>query len=283
MLKLGLIGQSIAQSRSPALHVMLGEMYNEPVTYELHEPADASEAAFVATLNSLREQGYRGTNVTFPYKQLAVSHAAETNQGVRLVGSTNTLNLSGTVAAYNTDYSGFIRGYRGRVGEQPAGRVLLIGAGGVGRAVAFGLFEVGASEVMIADLNVDSAASLAAALNAAGFKASCVSPEGLEAAATSADGLVNCTPVGHYKTPGLPIAAELIGPQRWAFDAVYTPIDTEFLVQAHRQGLAIVSGFDLFIYQGIDAFEIFTGIRADAQAVLQRFKQKFDIQSDLIA
>jgi shikimate dehydrogenase len=75
----------------------------------------------------------------------------------------------------------------------------------------------------------------------------------------------------------------LIGAQRWAFDAVYTPIDTEFLVQAHRQGLAIVSGFDLFIYQGLDAFEIFTGVRADAQAVLQRFKQTFDIQSDLIA
>jgi shikimate dehydrogenase len=283
MLKLGLIGQSIAQSRSPALHVMLGEMYDLPVSYELHVPADASEAAFAATLASLREQGYRGTNVTFPYKQLAVAHAGEVYQGARLVGSTNTLNLSGSVAAHNTDYTGFIRGYRLRVGEQAAGRVLLIGAGGVGRAVAFGLFEVGATEVMIADLNAASAASLAAALNAAGFKASSVSPDGLAAAAASADGLVNCTPVGHYKTPGLPIAAELIGPQRWAFDAVYTPIDTEFLLQAHARGLAIVSGFDLFIYQGIDAFEIFTGVRADAKAVLQRFKQKFDIQSDLIA
>ncbi len=282
MLKLGLIGQSIAQSRSPALHVMLGEMHDLPVRYELHEPADASEAAFVATLNSLREQGYRGTNVTFPYKQLALGHAAEVYQGARLVGSTNTLKLSGATAAHNTDYSGFIRGYRGRVGEQPAGRVLLIGAGGVGRAVAFGLFEVGAAEVMIADLNAASAASLAGALSAAGFKASCIAPGELAAVAARADGLVNCTPLGHYKTPGLPIAAELISSQRWAFDAVYTPIDTEFLVAAHRQGLAIVSGFDLFIYQGIDAFEIFTDVRVDAEKVLQCFKQRFDLHSDLI-
>ncbi|UTW10133.1 shikimate dehydrogenase family protein [Marinobacterium rhizophilum] len=282
MLKLGLIGQSIAQSRSPALHGMLGEMHDLAVSYELHEPADASEAAFAATLKRLREQGYRGVNVTFPYKQLALGHAAEVYQGARLVGSTNTLNLGGTVAAHNTDYSGFIRGYRGRVGEHAAGRVLLIGAGGVGRAVAFGLFEVGATEVMIADLNANSAASLAGALNTAGFKASSVAPEDLEAIAASADGLVNCTPVGHYKTPGLPIAAELIGSQRWAFDAVYTPIDTEFLVAAHRQGLSIVSGFDLFIYQGIDAFEIFTGVRADAAKVLQGFKQRFDLKSDLI-
>ncbi len=283
MLKLGLIGQSIAQSRSPALHILLGEIHDLPVSYELHEPTDASEAAFVATLANLREQGYSGINVTFPYKQLALAHAGEVYQGARLVGSTNTLNLSGSVAAHNTDYSGFIRGYRQRVGEQAAGRVLLIGAGGVGRAVAFGLFDVGATEIMVADLNAASAASLAQALNAAGFKASSVAPEELAVAAASADGLVNCTPVGHYKTPGLPIAAELIGPQRWAFDAVYTPIDTEFLLQAHASGLAIVSGFDLFIYQGIDAFEIFTGVQTDAQAVLARFKHKFDIQSDLIA
>ncbi|GGO85896.1 shikimate dehydrogenase [Marinobacterium nitratireducens] len=283
MIKLGLIGQSIQQSRAPSLHRMLGEIYDLPLSYELHEPADASPKAFAETLAQLREQGYRGTNVTFPYKQIAVAHASTVNGAVSMVGSTNTLAFDGSVSAFNTDYTGFIRGYRGRVGDLPAGSVLLVGAGGVGRAIAFALFELGASEVKIFDLDQGSAQSLADALTATGFNASAVDRAGFEAAARVADGLVNCTPVGHYKTPGSPVPADLIGGQRWAFDAVYTPLDTEFLIRAHAQGLRIVSGFDLFIYQGLDAFEIFTGIKVEDPApVVTRFKQEFAISSDLV-
>ncbi|KEA62325.1 Quinate/shikimate 5-dehydrogenase I delta [Marinobacterium lacunae] len=282
MIKLGLIGLSIAQSRAPSLHIMLGELYGRQLSYELHEPRDASPEAFRETLDTLRSQGYSGCNVTFPYKQIAVKEANHINEAVRLVGSTNTLSLGDAVDAANTDYTGFIRGYRGRLGDMPAGRVLLIGAGGVGRAVAFGVFELGATEVLVYDLNEDGARALADALNASGFKASIVTADELDAAARSADGLVNCTPVGHYKTPGNPLSPALFGGQKWAFDAVYTPLDTEFLIEADRGGLKVVSGFDLFIYQGIDAFEIFTGIEVDAGKALEMFKQKFEISSNLI-
>ncbi|GGB94970.1 shikimate dehydrogenase [Marinobacterium zhoushanense] len=282
MIKLGLIGQSIAKSRAPSLHMLLGEIYGRAVSYELHEPRDASPEAFAETLAQLRAEGYQGTNVTFPYKQIAVSHADKVNEAVRLVGSTNTLSLGDEVRAANTDYTGFIRGYRSRLGDKPAGRVLLVGAGGVGRAVAFGVFELGASEVLVFDLNEAGARDLCNSLNAAGFKASPVSPEMLADAARNADGLVNCTPVGHYRTPGNPLPLELFGGQRWAFDAVYTPLDTEFLVAAHTNGLQLVSGFDLFFYQGIDAFEIFTDMQVDPAQALAAFKQKFDIHSELI-
>ncbi|MBV1789525.1 shikimate dehydrogenase [Marinobacterium sp. D7] len=282
MIKLGLIGQSIAKSRAPALHMLLGEIYGRPVSYELHEPRDASREAFAETLAKLRSEGYRGTNVTFPYKQIAVSYADRVNDAVRLVGSTNTLSLADEVCAANTDYTGFIRGYRSRLGDTPAGRVLLVGAGGVGRAVAFGVFELGASEVLVFDLNQTGAKDLCNSLNAVGFKASPVSAEMLADAARSADGLVNCTPVGHYKTPGNPLPLELFGGQRWAFDAVYTPLDTEFLTAAHSKGLQLVSGFDLFFYQGIDAFEIFTEMQVEPAQALEAFKRKFDIHSELI-
>jgi len=283
MIKLGLIGQSIAKSRSPSLHIMLGEIHGHAVSYELHEPRDAGPEAFAQTLARLRDEGYRGCNVTFPYKQLAVSHADRVNEAVRLVGSTNTLVLDEEISAANTDYTGFIRGYRHRLGDSAAGRVLLLGAGGVGRAVAFGVFELGATEVQVFDLNQAGARALSDSLNAAGCKASVVSAEALADAARSADGLVNCTPVGHYKTPGNPLPTSLFGGQRWAFDAVYTPLDTEFLTAAHGQGLKLVSGFDLFIFQGIDAFEIFTGVQVDPADLPARFKQAFDIRSELIA
>ncbi|MEQ5836783.1 shikimate dehydrogenase [Marinobacter sp. NFXS9] len=284
MFKLGLIGLSIAQSRSPALHDMLGEIHGLPVVYHLREPADAGEAALSGMLQALREEGYRGTNVTFPFKQLVLGLADEVRPSAARVGSTNTLALADSrVVAHNTDYTGFIRGYRRRIGEAPAGQVVLIGAGGVGRAVAFALFEVGASELLITDLDPDSAASLAQSLTEAGFPARALARDEVEAAVRGADGLVNCTPVGHYKTPGLPVPADWMGDQRWAFDAVYTPLDTEFLVQARAHDLAIVSGFDLFIHQGIDAFEIFTGIEVrDPLPVIRQFRERFDIRSDLI-
>ncbi|MCY0967041.1 shikimate dehydrogenase family protein [Parathalassolituus penaei] len=283
MIKLGLIGISISQSRAPSLHTTLGEMFNIPVTYELFDLSENTPEAFEATLKQLIDQGYTGTNVTFPFKQVATGYTSSVNTAVEKMGATNTLRLQGGVAAFNTDYTGFIRGYRGRCGDQPAGKVLMIGAGGVGRAVAFGLFELGATELLVCDMNVASAESLVQALAAYGYKASVVAHADVADAARGVDGLVNCTPVGHYKTPGNPLPLDAFGGQRWAFDAVYTPLDTEFLIAAADKGLQIVSGFDLFFYQGVDAFEIFTGFKVeDDQAALRHFMKKFDIQSKLL-
>ncbi|SBS27495.1 Quinate/shikimate dehydrogenase [Marinomonas aquimarina] len=284
MQNIGLIGQSISASRAPSLHNMLGELKGLPVKYELQELDSPEAAAFKERLASIREQGFIGTNVTFPFKQIAVDSADEVNDSVKKVGSTNTLLLKdGKVCAFNTDYTGFIRGYRTRLGDLPAGKVLMIGAGGVGRAVAFGLFEVGAIELFISDLNVAGAEALAEALNEAGYKTTVVATGDVAAVAKEVDGLVNCTPVGHYKTPGNPLAESAFGGQKWAFDAVYTPLDTEFLKAANAAGLKIVSGFDLFFYQGLDAFEIFTGVEVgDVTPVWDQFREKYDVVSDLI-
>lgn len=282
MLKLGLIGQSIAQSRAPALHTMLGELHGLEVSYALHEPKDASPEAFADTLRELQQAGYRGCNVTFPYKQIAVSHAQQMNKAVQRVGSTNTLAFGEQLFAGNTDYTGFIRGYQARMGDKAAGSVLLLGAGGVGRAVAFALLELGATEIAVYDLSHEGAESLAAALCAAGIKATAVSEDKLEQAARQADGLINCTPIGHYKTPGIPLPAEYIQGQHWAFDAVYTPLDTPFLVAAKSAGLELVTGFDLFFFQGLDAFEIFADMKVDPARVLEPFKARFDIKSALV-
>ncbi|MBS99015.1 MAG: shikimate dehydrogenase [Oceanospirillaceae bacterium] len=282
MVHLGLIGRSIAQSRAPALHEMLGELHGVEVRYQLHDPEEDSPEAFVRTLEQMRSAGYRGCNVTYPFKQVAIAHAQEMNAAVKRVGSSNTLRFGDSIYAGNTDYTGFIRGYRGRMGSEEAGRVLLLGAGGVGRAVAFALGELGASEVLVFDLDTKGADSLARALENEGINARAISAQELPDAARSATGLVNCTPVGHYKSPGNPLPESVFGGQRWAFDAVYTPLDTEFLLAAHKQGLKIVSGFDLFFFQGIDAYEIFMDTRVDPAKLLEPFKKRFDIVSDLI-
>ena len=142
---------------------------------------------------------------------------------------------------------------------------------------------MGATEVWVTDLSESSAQSLVDAINDAGYKARVIAKEDIAEAAAQVDGLVNCTPVGHLKSPGMPLAAEWIQDQKWAFDAVYTPMDTEFLVESNKKGLQIVSGFDLFFYQGIDAFEIFTGQQVtDVKPVWDQFREKYDVVSSLI-
>jgi len=282
-IKLGLIGNSISQSRAPFLHKMLGEIYGVDVSYELHDPGTADRAGFAAELQKMRDAGYTGTNITFPFKQLAVEYVSSPDIAVKEVGATNTLYLANAeISATNTDYTGFVLGYRSRRGDKPAGRALMLGAGGVGRAVAFGLFQVGATDLAIFDISPESSAALVTALKAQGHNARQVTQADLNAEIAGAQGIINCTPIGHYATPGNPVDPSQFGGQKWAFDAVYVPIDTEFLQCAHRAGLEIVSGFDLFFYQGIEAFRTFSGIEVDPAMALDRFKQAFNIESELL-
>jgi shikimate dehydrogenase len=92
----------------------------------------------------------------------------------------------------------------------------------------------------------------------------------IAATLAGADGVINCTPVGMSGRPGSAIPAHLLGGRRWAFDAVYTPADTEFLRAARAAGLETLSGYELFFQQGIKAFELFTGRVPPLDALRQR-------------
>jgi shikimate dehydrogenase len=105
-------------------------------------------------------------------------------------------------------------------------------------------------------------ARLAERLQAAGLSAAAFPT--LETTLSDVDGIANCTPAGMYQYPGTPVPRALLGPQRWVFDAVYTPRETEFLRDARAAGLAILEGSELFFWQGVDAFELFAGEPVDA-------------------
>jgi shikimate dehydrogenase len=92
----------------------------------------------------------------------------------------------------------------------------------------------------------------------------------VEEAAVGADGLVNATPLGMHHYPGTPIPRSLMSTQSWAFDAVYTPTDTVFLQDAAEAGLQVLSGYELFFHQGVDAFQIFTGLDVDEGGFAKR-------------
>jgi shikimate dehydrogenase len=258
--RLGLIGRGIDKSLAPAFHTIAGQMLGLDVTYELL-PRDA---AFSTQLDGLLEElggaGYRGVNITVPFKASAWQAASDAADEVVSTGVANTLLLgpAGPTNAFNTDFSGFKWAYRRRFANESPGRVALLGAGGVGTATAAALVDLGATAIRIYDIFEDRSHALADMLRRRNPALRVDVELSAEAAVDGVDGVANGTPVGMYLQPGTPVDLAAIGDQKWLFDAIYSPIETELMERAADAKLARISGFDLFLGQAIDAFEIFT-------------------------
>jgi shikimate dehydrogenase len=268
-IKLGLIGIGISRSRAPELHRLAGEAAGVTVTYDLLPPESAEPERFDAALEACRAKGYRGVNVTFPFKERAARVVRVAHDQVRRLGAVNTVRFAPgeQPLGFNTDYSGFRRAFATRFPGCNPGVAAIVGAGGVGRAIAFGLVDLKASEIRLCDQSAEKAQAVAAALGSSATKVKVCST--MEEALAGADGAINATPQGMYQYPESAIPDALIRGQSWAFDAVYTPTHTQFIQRAQQAGLDILFGYELFFYQGVDAFEIFTGLKVD-EAALRR-------------
>jgi len=274
VLKLGLIGDHIAQSKAPLLHRLAGRLAGIEASYERLVPREIG-ADFDAVFAACAGGGYRGVNVTYPYKERAARRVRIDDPLIRSMGAVNTVIFETAGArGYNTDYSGFIAAYRNARGAAPAGSVCLIGAGGVGKAIAFALLKLGVGALWILDLDRPKAEDLAARIAAAAPAlpvALAESPEALPGGNQDGiQGLVNCTPVGMVGHAGTPLPRRFMRGAGWAFDAVYTPLETQFLRDAAAGGLTTISGYELFFHQGVDAWRHFAGCPVDAAELRRR-------------
>jgi len=265
------VGKAIGQSRMPRLQRYLAQLHGFDLEYLLHDFEHIAAAQPMHYILRLQDEGCDGLNVTHPFKQAVVplvSRAVVPDHAA--VGAYNTLVFrEGSILGGNTDYSGFLRAWRYRFGGQLPGRVLLAGAGGVGHAVAHALARLGAEQMLVADLDSGKAAALSTSLQGTAGDVQVIAADAIADHMQQCDGLVNCTTLGTLQHPGSPFSAEHTGPQRWAFDAVYTPLHTTFLQQCRKAGLTTLTGFDLWIFQGVDAFNLFTGasISVDEQVI----------------
>ena len=272
MLKLGLIGKGISRSQSARLHVLLGRMCGMDVSYDYLDSDQIEDFDLIKQLTTCSEKGYAGVNVTHPYKTSARKLITPRKRLPAALGAVNTVVFrEDGWRGDNTDFVGFMRGYKKQFGDAKPGTVLQLGAGGVGLATAFGLRGLGADKILVHDKDITRGEELVATLTAADAQAEFVSAENLSDAVRSADGLINCTPVGMNQYPGCPFDVDLLGGQKWAFDAVYTPVETAFLRTATKSGIEVMTGFELFFFQGIEAFEVFSGAEIDADAARQDY------------
>ena len=271
--RLGLIGDNIAASRAPRLHALAGRMRGVEITYDLLVPAERG-AGFDELFKRCAEGDYRGINITHPYKERAAERVAVESPLVRAIGAVNTILFGPSgPRGFNTDHTGFIAAWRSRFEPARPGIVCQVGAGGVGKAVAFGLAELGAEAVRLVDLDRARAEGLAATLREVHPAIGVTVLASLEQATSGAHGIVNCSPVGMVGHDGTPVPRGLMGGAAWAFDAVYTPVDTRFLADAAAAGLDTLSGYELFFEQGADCAEIFLGGRVDRTRLRQALQE----------
>lgn len=266
-IELGLIGSGIGRSMAPMLHETLGRLTGRPVRYVLHDLAPGETAEASALMAELSRRGVIGVNITHPFKEHIAGLVAPVEAAVSQIGAVNTIRFDDDGHwGYNTDYSGFLQAYHQRFGQRRPGVVALLGAGGFGRAAASALVALEAVAIRVHDPDMRRAERLANGL--ASTTGACVtSHSSAEDAALTAHGIVNSSPVGMHQHPGCPIHPGALAGLRWAFDAVYTPLQTEFLTAAARHGVEYMSGSELFLWQGVHAFQIFHQTHLEAETI----------------
>ena len=265
----GLIGAPIAQSAAPAMHEQAAEALGARCHYQLIEVAGADPAELRALLDGVRRLGFAGVNVTFPYKEAVVPLLDEMSPGASAIGAVNTVVVrDGRLIGHNTDTTGFERAIGDLVAGSNHGPVALIGAGGVGKAIAFALANLGVVEISIFDADRVKAERLAMQLR--GRMEARVADD-VANALQGAAGVVNGTPVGMLPDRGMAVPEALLHRDLWVADAVYTPLWTPLLTAARARGAKVMTGRELAIYQAADAFELFTGLKPSVAAIGNAF------------
>jgi shikimate dehydrogenase len=266
IIRVGLIGDNIADSRAPELHHAAARICGLDVTYERLVPRDLG-LDFDGVFARARAEGLRGLNITHPYKERVLRFVTVQDPTIKVIGACNTVLFAESAIGLNTDYTGYVAAFRGRFGIMPPGAVAMAGSGGAGKAVAFALAKLGAKSLTLFDIDESKARALAAALKQHQVEMTISVAPSLEAACEGADALVNCTPRGMSGYGGDAFAEIQLRGRRWICDVVYTPVETDFLKRAGAEGVDILSGYELFLYQGIHAFKHFTGRDVDASTI----------------
>ena len=269
-----MIGSGIGGSKSPALHMAEAKALGFRLTYERFDAAagDFDPDQLDALLTRLQADGFAGVNVTHPFKQRIMDHLDTLSPDARALGAVNTIVFrDGRRVGYNPDWIGWKRGFERALPDARLGRVVQLGAGGAGSAVAYAALTLGVGHLVLHDVDAGRAAGLCENLRGLFGAARVEVAESLPPAIAAADGLINATPIGMQQYPGTPVDVSLLRPELWVAEIVYVPPETELLKQARRIGCTTVDGVGMVVFQAAVAFELFTGRVPDPERMLRAF------------
>jgi len=247
----GLIGWPVSHSISPPMHnAAFAHLELDWCYVPLPVPIEPASRVGEAVLG-LRALGIRGCNVTIPHKQAVMPHLDQLTPAAQAIGAVNTIRVEpdGTFLGDNTDARGLVADLREHDVEPAGQHVLVIGAGGSGRAALYGY----KADSLVTDMqpyfpNCSMVAQ--------------VFPDGLAEASASSTLIVNCTSLG--MTPnveGLPWDEQIaFRPDQTVYDLIYNPTKTRLLAKAEEDGAQAINGLGMLIWQGAIAFEVWTGV-----------------------
>ncbi|WP_408954687.1 shikimate dehydrogenase [Natroniella sp. ANB-PHB2] len=268
----GLLGDPVEHSKSPVMHNAVFDQLDLNYRY-LAFQVKAEEVK--EALQGIKALGIKGVNVTIPHKEVVINSLDSLSKEAKLIGAVNTIeNKEGRLIGHNTDGQGFMKALEKEGGFSAQGKkVLIIGAGGAAKAVAFQLGLEGASELYITNRTFESAVNLAKDLDEkltlSKVKAFPLEEEALVNDLPELDLIVDTTPIGMYPQTNIApvIGDRLLEKSSLITDLVYNPVETVLLKRAKELGVKTVSGLGMLIYQGAIAFEIWTGQKADVEVM----------------
>jgi shikimate dehydrogenase len=273
---LGLVGEGISASLTPAMQEREGREQGLQVSYRI---IDADRQQFGADdlpdlLDWAQRLGFDGLNVTHPFKQAVLPLLDELSDDADDLGAVNTVVFrDGRRLGRNTDWSGYGAAFRSALPDAVRDRAVVVGAGGAGVAVGYGLLDQGAEHVAVLDSDPERAEACAIRL-AKRYGDQRVTPvTDLGRALDEAQGVVNATPVGMNGHPGTSVPEHLLRPDLWVSDVVYFPLETELVLRARARGCRVVTGGGMAVHQAVGAFEYFTGRVPDAGRMSRHFAE----------
>lgn len=257
------IGNPVEHSLSPIMHNAAFSACDLNYVYLAFRVTDIRGA-----ITGIRALGIRGLSVTIPYKIEVSRLIDEIDPIAQRIGAVNTIvNEDGRLIGYNTDGEGAMRALEARI-DLANKRVVLIGAGGAARSLAFSVRERNA-KLTILNRTVERARHLASEIGA--------NYGGLDdfEAIQQADVIIHATSVGMYPHVNeVIIPTDLLSPNQVVFDIVYNPIQTALLRQAQKRGCPIIQGYEMLVYQGAAQFELWTGVKAPVEVMMRAVKEK---------
>lgn len=274
-LLLGLIGSGIGGSMTPAMQEQEATAQGLRLHYQLIDLdlTGAGIADLPLLLKAMRIIGFAGFNVTYPCKQAILPLLDELSEPARAMGAVNTVvNVGGKLVGHNTDGSGWAWGFQRALPQADLARVVLLGGGGAGSAIADAALRLGVRQLIIVDLDAARTAALADKLNGQHGAGRVSASTDIASALEGASGLIHATPTGMAKAPGLPLPEDLLRPSFWVSEIVYFPLETALLKAARARGCAIADGGGMAVGQALGAFALFTGLQADAARVDRHFR-----------
>ena len=277
----GIFGDPVEHTISPVMH---NAAFHKLGLDYMYVPFRVREEDLGPAVQGLRAMQIRGINITIPHKVSVMPFLDELDTLAEYIGAVNTIvNTDGWLKGYNTDAPGFLRALLEKGGSPEGKNIVILGAGGAARGIAFILADKG-THLTIINRHPGPAQDLAGRLSSLfrrEVKALELNRKNLKIALDQAEILVNTTSLGMYPgTDETPVPSALLKPGLMVFDIVYNPHRTRLLKEAEERGALTIGGVEMLVWQGVVAFELWTGHKAPVKTMRKAVKRALNINED---